>query len=245
MSTIAQVAAALRTDRTLFGRTWPTVIGVGHSLGSGTLVGVVATDPADLAALVLTGYGAAVTPQTLQLDQRYQVPARTVSPRWSALDPGYVTVVPSAVEQIGLLYPPGTSAADLAATAAHQGTLSTTELATRPQGAAAVTQGARVTVPVLVADGQYDRHYCEANPVGAAPTSTPQCRGAAAFQAYAQALLPHACLATSLIADSGHAIQEESAAPAANARYLSWLRTTVTNGHARCATTGPPAAPTS
>jgi pimeloyl-ACP methyl ester carboxylesterase len=224
VSTVHQVVQALRGNPNLFGgASWTSVIGVGHSLGSGTLAGVAANNPGDLEALVLTGYGAAVTPQTLQLDKLYQVPASTVSPAWANLDSGYVTVIPSAVEDIGLLYPPGTSQDGFNAASTHQGTLSTTELATRPQGAAAIAQGALIHLPVFVADGQYDLHYCEANAVGDPVTFTPQCQSESAFYSYEQQLVPNACLSTQLIPTSGHAIQEEIAAPLANTEYLCWI----------------------
>ncbi|MEW2501954.1 MULTISPECIES: alpha/beta hydrolase [unclassified Amycolatopsis] len=239
VSTADQVATALRSDAQVFGTTWHTVVGIGHSLGSGTLAGVAAKHAGVLDALILTGYGAAVTPETLQLDKLYQVPARTVGTRWQGLDDGYVTVLPDKVEQIGLVHGPGTDPKALPVIGAHQGILSDTELSSRPQGAAAAAQAARITVPALVAVGQFDRHYCEGNPVGAPPSPTPQCGGAPAFQSYEKKLLPNACLATHLVAGSGHAIQEELAAPAANALYLSWLRTTFGGGKAQCAETGP------
>ncbi|QRP46316.1 hypothetical protein [Amycolatopsis sp. FDAARGOS 1241] len=75
--------------------------------------------------------------------------------------------------------------------------------------------------------------------MGAPPSPTPQCGSAQAFQPYEKKLLPHACVATNLIARSGHAIQEELAAPMANALYLSWLQATLSGGAARCAETGP------
>ena len=239
VATVDQVASALRHKRSLFGATWNDVIGIGHSLGSGTLAGVAANHPGDLDAMVLTGYGAAVTPQTLQLDKLYQVAARTVTQRWASLDPGYVTVTPNAVEKIGLLYGPDTSDTALAAASTHQGTLSDTELSSRPQGAAASEQSARITIPVLVADGQYDRHYCEGNDVNAAPSLKPECQSPTAFDAYEKQLLPNACLASGLIANSGHAIQEEKAAPTANAMYLAWIGSTMYGNYAHCVVRGP------
>ena len=239
VATVDEVASALRHNRNLFGTTWDRVIGVGHSLGSGTLAGVAAAHPGDLDAMVLTGYGAAVTPQTLQLDKLYQVAARTVSAHWASLDPGYVTVVPSAVVKIGLLYGPDTSNAALGAASSHQGTLSDTELSSRPQGAAATAQAARITIPVLVADGQYDRHYCEGNDINAAPSLTPACQTAASFDSYEKKLLPNACLASDLVANSGHAIQEEEAAPTANAMYLAWILSTMYGNYAHCVVRGP------
>jgi pimeloyl-ACP methyl ester carboxylesterase len=224
VSTVHQVVTALRTQPGLFGgEHWNSIVGVGHSLGSGTLVGVAANNPGDVSALVLTGYGAAVTPQTLQLDALYQKPANTLSTQWANLDSGYVSVEPDAVEDIGLLYPPGTSTAGLNAASAHQGTLSTTELSTRPQGANAIALGSEITLPVDVLDGQYDLHYCLGNAVGDPVSFTAQCQSASAFFSYEQQLVPNACLQTQLIDTSGHAIEEEIAAPTANSAYLSWI----------------------
>jgi pimeloyl-ACP methyl ester carboxylesterase len=241
VSTVDQVAAALHTNpHQEIGTAYATVIGLGHSLGSGVIGGVAAQHPGALAAIIVTGYGAKVTPQTLVADKLYQKPAAQVDPaRWGKLDPGYVTVIPSGVSKAGALWPPATTPAAVRVVAAHQGTLSDTELATRPQGAAATRQAAAITIPALVADGDHDVHYCIASPLGATPvTLTPQCGSQQAFLAYERQLLPHACVATALIHNSGHAIQVETAAPAANRLYLAWLAATESGGHARCAITG-------
>jgi pimeloyl-ACP methyl ester carboxylesterase len=239
VSTVNQVAQAMRRDRSLFGRTWRTVVGIGHSLGSGTLAGVAAEYPQDFNAMILTGYGAAVSPETLQLDKIYQQPARTVDPaKWGNLDPGYVTVVPWGVLEAGSLYPPDTTPAAAAAVARSQGTLSTTELATRPQGAAATAQAAKITTPVLVADGQYDRHYCLSNAIGAPVTFTSACSSQSAFYSYEREMLSNACLATRIIPNSGHAIEWEVAAPEANRTFVAWLNATLADGSAHCAVSG-------
>lgn len=225
VSTVHQVISALRGGAPgLFGgRAWNSIVGVGHSLGSGTMLGVAAGDPGDVNALVLTGYGPTVTPQTLQLGALYQVPANTLEPQWANLDSGYVSVIPDDVENIGLLYPPGTSQDGFDAAETHQGTLTKTELATRPQGSAVIAVGSRIHLPVYVVDGQYDRHYCLGNAVGDPPSFTPQCESESAFFGYEQQVLPNACLRTQLVDTSGHAIQEEIAAPLANELYLSWI----------------------
>jgi pimeloyl-ACP methyl ester carboxylesterase len=239
VATVHQVAEALRDDSSVFGRTWRTVVGVGHSLGSGTLAGVAAQYPRDLNAMILTGYGATVSSETLQLDTLYQLPARTVDPaKWGNLDPGYVTVVPSGVLQAGSLYPPATTPLALAVAQRTQGTLSTTELSTRPQGAAATAQAAEIKTPLLVADGQYDRHYCEDNAIGAPVTLAPACTSQHAFYSYERQLLSNACLATSLVPDSGHAIELQTAAPEANRTFVAWLEATLPSGSARCAVSG-------
>lgn len=237
VSTVNQVAVALRQDTSLFRRSWGDVIGVGHSLGSGTLAGVAAEHPDDFNALVITGYGAEVSPETAQLNAIYQAPASTVFPKFSGLDDGYLTVKPAGIAESGLFYGPGTASDALAAAAAHEGLLSKTELLTRPQGAAAEEQGALISVPVLVADGQYDRHYCENNPIDEPPSIGANCATQDAFNAYARTLFSHAHLSTSLIAASGHSIQEEEAAPSANRLYLAWLDKTLF-GHIRCAAIG-------
>lgn len=233
VSTVHQVAVALHRDARLFGRQWSEVTGVGHSLGSGTLVGVAAQYPEDFNALIITGYGAQVSPETAQLNALYQVAASTVPSRYlcsaclsSSLDDGYRTVLPGAIADSGLFYGPGTTPAALAAAAKYEGLVSKTELSTRPQGTSAEAQGTLIKLPVLVADGQYDEHYCEDNPIDAPPSIGPNCITQQAFNTYERALLPHALLATSLIPDSGHAIEEEKAAPGANALFLGWLRAT-------------------
>lgn len=241
VSTVNQVDTALRRDPALFGHEWDRIIGMGHSLGSGTIVGVAAAYPADFNALVITGYGPEVSPETAQLNALYQVPASTVTSVCVQPSPctgvGYLTVLPSGIADSGLFYDPGTSPAALAAAAQYEGLLSKTELLTRPQGAAAEAQGALIKVPVLVVDGQYDRHYCEDNPINEPPSIGANCATQQAFNAYETPLFPNACLATSTIAQSGHAIQEEKAAPWANRLYLNWLHATLL-GRTHCATTG-------
>ena len=235
VSTVHQVVIALRRKFR-----WNKVIGVGHSLGSGAVVGVAADYPADFNALIMTGYGPAVSPETAQLNALYQVPASTVPSVCAQPSPctaaGYLTVLPSGIADSGLFYGPDTTTAALSATAKHEGLLSQTELLTRPQGAAAEAQGALIKIPVLVADGQYDRHYCENNPIDEPPSIGPNCATQKSFNSYETPLFPHACLATSIIIGSGHAIQEEKAAPAANRLYLSWLHATL--GRAQCAVSG-------
>jgi hypothetical protein len=64
------------------------------------------------------------------------------------------------------------------------------------------------------------------------------CASQAAFYTYERALLPNACLATSIVADSGHAIQLEVAAPRANREFLAWLHATLSGRPAHCAVSG-------
>jgi pimeloyl-ACP methyl ester carboxylesterase len=219
VSTVDQVAAALRRQGA------KRVVGVGHSLGSGVLVGVAAKHPKDMAALVLTGYGSAVSAVTPQRNKLYQRPAATVDPgKWGSLDPGYVTVTPSGVPDDGLLYLPGTTTAAIDAVKTHQGTLTKTELATRPQGKAAAAQGAALRLPVLLMDGQYDEHYCTTNTALDQPVEvSPRCATPTAFTAYARSLLSNAVLTARTVAGTGHAIEMHTSAPAANRFLLDWV----------------------
>lgn len=219
----AQVSTLHQVITTLHGQGWTTIIGVGHSLGAGALAGVAAQHPADLSALVLTGYGPQVSAATAARNALYQRPASEVDPaRWGALDPGYVTVVPSGVPQDGLLFLPGTSPAAVKAVEDHQGTLSKTELSTRPQGAAATAQGAAITGNVLVLDGQEDEHYCTSEDVGQPLQLASQCATQAAFRAYERSMLPNADLTTRLAARTGHATEMHLTAPLTNRLILAW-----------------------
>ncbi|MEC3992646.1 alpha/beta hydrolase [Actinacidiphila sp. DG2A-62] len=216
--TVHQVATALRrqgADR---------VVGVGHSLGAGVLTGVAARYPKDMTALVLTGYGSAVSAVTPQHNKLYQRPAADVdSAKWGSLDDGYVTVVPSGVPDDGLLYLPGATEAALTAVETHQGTLSRTELATRPQGRAATAQGAALRLPLLLLDGRFDEHYCTVNALHEPPRTGPRCATEQAFGQYGRAFFPHADLTTALVPDAGHALELQTNAPATNDRVLDWI----------------------
>lgn len=241
VSTTHQVVLALRHGLAGIDRQWNSVAGLGHSLGSGTVAGVAAADPADFDAIILTGYGPAVSPQTAQLNALYQVAASTVLPQYAALDSGYVTVIPKDVGVAGSFYAPATAPEALAAQAKYEGLLSKTELSTRPQGAAAESQGALITVPAFIMDGQQDRHYCENNAIDAPPSIGPDCVTQQAFLAFEQPLLSKACLATYVVANTGHALQLEQTAPATNRVLLTWLRASFSRsdgGRAHCAITG-------
>ncbi len=226
VSTTHQVAVALHQGRAGIDRGWRSVAGIGHSLGSGTIAGVAAADPTDFDAIILTGYGPAVSPETAQLNALYQVAASTVSPQYADLDSGYRTVIPKDVGVAGSFYLPGTSPEALAAQGKYEGLLSTTELSTRLQGSAAESQGALIKVPAFVVDGQQDRHYCEDNAINDPPSIGANCATQQAFNAYEQPLLPNACLATSVVPDAGHALQLEKNAPETNRLLLSWLQAT-------------------
>jgi hypothetical protein len=63
-------------------------------------------------------------------------------------------------------------------------------------------------------------------------------RSQGAFYSHERALLSNACLATSVVADSGHAIQLEIAAPTANREFVAWLNATMSGGSAHCAVSG-------
>jgi hypothetical protein len=65
------------------------------------------------------------------------------------------------------------------------------------------------------------------------------CASQQAFYSYQRGLLSSACLATDIVADSGHAIEFETGAPAANRTFVTWLNATLRGGTARCA--APPA----
>jgi pimeloyl-ACP methyl ester carboxylesterase len=240
VSTTDQVATALRNGGAPFDQAWKTVVGVGHSLGSGTMAGVAANDPADFDAVILTGYGPAVTPQTGQLNALYQAAANTIFPQDANLDSGYMTVIPKDVGLAGSFYLPDTDQRALDAQGKYEGLLSKTELTTRPQGTAAETQGALIKVPVLLADGQQDRHYCEDNAITDPPSIGANCATQDAFYAYEHPLLANACLATSVIPNTGHALALERNAGDIDRLLLRWLDATFPDHHhAACTLTGP------
>ncbi|WP_216899709.1 alpha/beta fold hydrolase [Nocardia alni] len=254
VSATHEVAVALRRGQAGIDRQWHSIAGIGHSLGSGTIAGLAAADPTDLDAIILTGYGPAVSPETTQLNALYQVAASTVFPQYADLDSGYRTVIPNDVGVAGSFYLPDTSSEALAAQGKYEGLLSTTELSTRPQGSAAESQGATIKVPAFVVDGQQDRHYCEDNAINDPPSIGVNCATQQAFNAYEQPLLPNACLATSVVPNAGHALQLEENAPDTNRLLLGWLRATfgrnrvsadspAQDSNPRCAVTGPFAGP--
>jgi len=239
VSTTHQVAVALHRGQAGIDRQWNSVVGVGHSLGSGTIAGVAAADPEDFNTIVLTGYGPAVSPETAQLNALYQVAASTIFPQYADLDSGYATVIPKDIGLAGSFYLPDTSPEALAAQGKYEGLLSKTELSTRPQGSAAETQGALIKIPAFVVDGQQDRHYCEDNAIDAPASIGANCATQQAFNAYEQPLLPNACLSTNVVPNSGHALQLEENAAATNRLMLSWLQVTLGRNRSSTDPVGP------
>lgn len=211
---------------------------VGHSLGSGTVVGVAAAYPGDFDAIVLTGYGQKVSPTVAQMNALYFEAASNL-PRFASLglDDGYRTNKPGTRGLGGLYYLPLADPAVVAKDEATEDTVTTTEITSRPQGGA--VQTTQLTVPVLLADGNYDSHYCLDNAVGAPAHIAPNCATPQAFYQSNAANYPNACFATTLL-HAGHDINLHVTAQQSFRTLLAWSYATVPpfGGRVRCAVTG-------
>jgi pimeloyl-ACP methyl ester carboxylesterase len=216
----AQVATVTQVVRS-YHRMWRTVIGVGHSLGSGTLLGVAARHPDAVDALALTGYGDTVSADALRQETRYAVPARTLTDTWRSLDSGYRGVRPEGLSRIRF-YRPAVTPAALKNVAARLGTKSMTEVRTRPRRSTARAYASRVRVPTLLLDGRHDSHYCLTSPSTSQEKVNERCSSRSAFRSYGRALFPHARLSTRLLPRTGHTIEWEVHAPAAHRALLKW-----------------------
>lgn len=214
VSTVTQVARS-------YHRMWETVIGVGHSLGSGTLLKVAARHRDAMDALALTGYGDAISADALREETRYAVPARRLAGAWRRLDSGYRGMRAEGLARIRF-YRPAVTRAALKDVAARLGTKSMSEVRSRPRRATARAYAARLRLPMLLLDGQRDSHYCLTSPSTSQEKVKERCSDRSAFRSYGRALFPRARLSTRLLPRTGHTIEWEVHAPAAHRALLNW-----------------------
>jgi pimeloyl-ACP methyl ester carboxylesterase len=234
VSTLHAVVQAVRSGS--LGIHVRSIEAIGHSLGSGTIVGEQAAYPGDFNAIILTGYGQQVSPTVAQMNASYFEPANNL-PQFAGLDVGYETNKPGTRGLGGLYYLPLANPAVVAKDEATEDTVTKTELASRPQGG--TVQTTELTVPVLLADGQYDSHYCLDNAIGAPPHVGANCATPQAFQQSNAAEYPNACFATSLL-NSGHDVDLHITAQQSFRTLLEWSYATVPpfGGQAHCTITG-------
>ena len=213
------------------------VEGIGHSLGSGTVVGEAAKYPHDFDAIILTGYGQTVSPNVAKLNALYMEPANYLS-RFATLDAGYKTHKPDTRGLSGLYYTPLADPAVIAADQATEDTVTGTEITSRPQGGGVQTTA--LTVPVLLADGQEDEHYCLDNAIGQPPHIGPACATAQAFWNNSSVNYPNACFSTALL-QSGHDINLHVTARQSYAVLLAWSWATIppSGAFVHCSVRGP------
>lgn len=208
---------------------------VGHSLGSGTVVGEYAAYH-DLDAIILTGYGQKVMPTVAQMNALYFTAANYL-PRFASLDAGYKTNKPNTRGLGGLYYAPLADPTVIAKDQATEDTVTQTEITSRPQGGA--VQTTTLNVPVLLMDGQQDSHYCLDNAIGASAHIAASCSSPVAFYQANVANYPNACFATALV-QSGHDINLHVTAPSSFLTLLEWSYATIPplGDHMHCAITG-------
>ncbi len=234
VSTLHAVVAAVRAGS--LGIHVRHVEAIGHSLGSGTVVGDAAVYPNDFDAVVLTGYGQQVSPTVAQMNALYFEPANSL-PQFANLGVGYETNKPGTRGLGGLYYLPLANPAVVAQDEATEDTVTKTEITSRPQGGA--VQTTELKMPVLLADGQYDSHYCLDNAAGAPAHVSPNCATPQAFQQFMAPNYPNACFATSLL-DSGHDVNLHVTAQQSFRTLLAWSYATIPpfGGRAHCTITG-------
>jgi pimeloyl-ACP methyl ester carboxylesterase len=225
ISVLHQVVQALRTN--IDGDKFKKVMMLGHSFGSAYTIGEVATYQ-DVDAVILTGNGHQVSKLTQEQSVSFFHPANT-EPRFSGLDPGYVTTIPGVRDDGGFLY--DMSRADPAVVAVDEATkdvISSAEFATRPPNLG--TLSTKIKVPVLIATGQQDTHYCG--------EGANDCTSSETFYA-AEAPYYNTCMAV-LFLKSGHDINLHTTAESSFAKLIGWSHMTLSPhaSKARCSVTG-------
>lgn len=238
VSTLHAVVAAVRSGS--LGIHTQRIEGIGHSLGSGTIVGDAAAYPNDFDAIILTGYGQQVSPTVAQMNALYFEPANNPDlPQFTSLnlDPGYKTNKPDTRGLGGLYYLPLADPAVVAQDQATEDTVTQTEITSRPQGGAVQTTALKM--PVLLADGQDDSHYCLDNAIGAPTHVSPNCATPQAFQQFMAPNYPNACFASSLL-NSGHDVNLHITAQQSFHTLLEWSYATIPpfSSEVHCTITG-------
>ncbi|MCA1223169.1 alpha/beta hydrolase [Streptomyces sp. 8L] len=216
------------------GRHYASVMAVGHSFGSAELIEEIA-EHGDVDAAVLTGSGHATSSIVAGLQSTVFYSANHLS-RFASLDDGYVTSSPGQRAAI-LYYPPLADPRVVAADAATEDVVSQTELTTRPADLGALMK--KITVPVLLVDGDKDNHYCTPDVDGTAGTAL-GCTSTTEFYQHEAANFSGACFGAMLVR-SGHDITLHVTAPQSYTDILAWEHATLpARGHAaRCAAEGP------
>lgn len=229
VSTLHQVVTQLRAGR-ISGIPYRYVEGVGHSFGSYYLTAEAATDPHDYDALVLTGAGHETSSAIAGIPR---VPASGVLPWASGLDNGYTTT-DTLANRIKLLYyaPDASPAVMRYDNSQARDTASNSEYSTRPADLTSLSL--RITVPVLLLDGDHDVHYT------LCADGTTTCTTGQSFYDAEHSHFGTSCLAAAVV-PAGHDVQLSTSAPEADRLMLSWSRQAL-GPHARgpvsCPATG-------
>lgn len=225
IASIHQVVQALRTN--VAGTKFKKVEMIGHSFGSAYAIGEVAQYQ-DVDAVILTGNGHQVSKLTQEQSTTFFHAANNEL-RFRQLDAGYVTTKPGLRGEGGFLY--DTSKTDPAVITVDEATkdvISTAEFATRPPNLGVLS--AKIKVPVLIADGQQDTHYCGEGANDCTSTQT-----------FYDAEAPYykTCLAV-LFVQAGHDINLHTTAPSTFRKLIGWSYATLPpHAHqARCGLSG-------
>lgn len=226
IATLHQVVQALRSGQASLPR-FDRVELIAHSFGSAYSVGEVSTYQ-DVDAVVLTGFGHKTSASVNAQSKNDFYPANNL-PQFKTLDAGYLTTKPGARSDEGLFYHlPLADPAVIAADDASKDTLATTELATRPSNLGTLTPA--IHVPVLIADGQFDTHYCTPDVDNCTSSQTLYNDESVNF---------NTCLAVAVL-QSGHDLNLHVTAKQTFRTLLWWSRQTIPpTGDTECAVNGP------
>jgi pimeloyl-ACP methyl ester carboxylesterase len=211
--TLHQIVDDLRNGT--LGTRFDAVIEVGHSYGSGYIVGEQSTyDDAD--ALILTGYGHKGSPAQRRVRGSAAYPA-VDDPKFanSGLDTGYHTTKPG---EIGRLYF-YLSGADPNVIALNEKLKDTRELAEHEGRPDISKLTPNIHVPTLIFNGQHDS-FCAAD---ADDCSTEK----SFYQAESPYFTSAACLRTMIMPNTGHDVALHYTAPESDRLILDWARETL------------------
>jgi pimeloyl-ACP methyl ester carboxylesterase len=211
--TLHQVVDNLRNGA--LGTKFDSVIEVGHSYGSGYIVGEQSTYQ-DADALILTAYGHKGSPALRKARESTWYPA-VDDPKFanSGLDTGYRTTKPGEIGRL-YFYLPG---ADPNVVALNEKLKDTGELAERQSRPDTGKLTPNIHVPTLISDGQHDS-FCAAD---ADDCSTEQ----SFYQAESPYFTSTACLRTMVMPNTGHDVTLHYTAPESARLILDWAKETL------------------
>ncbi|KAH8815958.1 Alpha/Beta hydrolase protein [Xylogone sp. PMI_703] len=159
VETIHEIVLAARAGSAPFPHSFPTIIYVGHSVGSivGNQYNV--KYPTEVDATILTGYSSQLSPSISQgVLATEPLPAAKAQPsRYSNLAPGYLEFTVKNVTELAFFYPGGFDPSLFDLDYSSRGTVSTGEVVTL---FTSIAEAPEYTAPIMVITGQHDALMC-------------------------------------------------------------------------------------
>ncbi|KAI5478023.1 hypothetical protein MNV49_005715 [Pseudohyphozyma bogoriensis] len=156
-----QITFSLRNDALGLGRNFSSVVGVGHSFGSATLLNAASREPEAFDGIVLTGFSAnsSVTPLSSILGFQHKIAAETDVYEWRNLSNSYLVTGSQSGDQLGFFSYPNYTHSAIDLFTETKGTYTIGELLSVRTPSPALNY----TNPLQVVTGDRDTVFCSGN----------------------------------------------------------------------------------